>query len=144
MLVSVFEIHDAQYKNLDAREAEYNLVLADFTELDGRVGQGVVCLPSSDEDYLRRFGPEEFEKNYGRHGIKTLWGYAEDSGILPCTVYLRHCVLAARSNGEDCERNFLDTTFLIDRSTTIRQYLEQHPEVMDAVVPACVSERYNG
>jgi hypothetical protein len=28
--------------------------------------------------------------------VSTIWGWGSDSGILPCPVYLRHCVLAAQ------------------------------------------------
>lgn len=41
--------------------------------------------------------------------------------ILPCRVYLRHCVLAAKACGEVAYASFLDQTYLADRKTTIRE-----------------------
>ena len=61
-------------------------------------------------------------------------------------VYLRHCVLAAKNCGssECCYNSFLDETYLVDRVTTIRDYLKQHPEVMDTEPPNNLKERYGG
>ena len=33
--------------------------------------------------------------------------------VLPCRLYLRHCILAARNLGQEVEDNFLDYTFLV-------------------------------
>jgi len=144
IMVTVFEILESEYENLDEREAEYNLVEVDYTELTGKRGKAIACLPSSDDDYRKRFGDKKFEEKYARYGFETIWGLSPDSGALPCTVYLRHCILSARGQSQECGDNFLDSTFLIDRNTSIRAYLEAHPEVLEAVPPECVKERYNG
>ncbi|KAL0388839.1 UNVERIFIED_CONTAM: hypothetical protein Sradi_2765700 [Sesamum radiatum] len=62
---------------------------------------------------------EIFFQQYGRYGIHKIW--LDD--ILPCRVYLRHCVLAAQNLHHIAYDNFLDHTFLGDRKTTIREYL---------------------
>ena len=46
--------------------------------------------------------------------------------------------------GAACLASFLDETYLIDRTTTIRQYLEQHPEIMSTPPPPALAERYGG
>jgi hypothetical protein len=46
--------------------------------------------------------------------------------------------------GETSFDSFLDETFLIDRETTIRQYVERHPEVVLQLPPADLVSRYSG
>lgn len=78
-------------------------------------------------------------------GIKTIWGWERESGLRPCRVYLRHCYLAAQSMGDKCFDSFLDETFLVDRTTTIREYIDQHPGLIENTIPPPGFEnRYNG
>jgi len=62
-------------------------------------------------------------------GYNGIWAYDKGSDILPCREYLQHCLASVFEIGEKAHTNFLDETFLIDRATSIRQYLLQHPEV---------------
>jgi len=67
-----------------------------------------------------------------------------DSGLRPCATYLRHCVLASINMGKLCHDSFLDDTYLVDRETTIRSYLEKYPEIMNTSPPPELRERYGG
>ena len=40
--------------------------------------------------------------------------------------------------------SFLDDTYLCDRKTSVRQYLEEHPEVLTKLPPPELAERYSG
>jgi hypothetical protein len=53
-------------------------------------------------------------------------------------------VLAATKLGSACLDSFLDQTFLVDRTTPLRRYLEYHPEVMSTLPPPELAERYGG
>lgn len=57
----------------------------------------------------------------------------------PCS-----CVLAARSMGAEAERSFLDDTFLADRVTTVRAWLEANPSIFDERPPPALEGRYSG
>lgn len=81
-----------------------------------------------------------YYERYGKYGIDKIWR----DDILPCGLYLRHCVLAAKSLSDDTHENFLDHTFLGDRKTTIRMYLESNPHIMQLVPPPALATRYNG
>jgi hypothetical protein len=76
------------------------------------------------------------EKNASRstmvkYGISTIWWFAKDSGLRPCSIYLRHhCVLASKSMGPECHDSFLDDTNLVDRATTSR-LLGENPSSND-------------
>lgn len=143
------------------REEEFNIVMAPYIELstpsslaindhsDGKkntniIKKGLLCTKSTDENYIQRWGQDRFNENYGKYNIHTIWNWKYDSGLRPCAPYLRHCVLAAKRQGEECYNSFLDETFLVDRVTTIRAYLERYPKVMDTLPPPELAERYGG
>ena len=80
------------------------------------------------------------DTKYAAHGVDRIWR----PDLLPCRPYLRHCVLASQNMGPDCHANFLDHTFLGDRTTTIRQHLEADPTIMSELPPESLRERYSG
>lgn len=133
------------------REEEFDIVQVPFVEFsDGATSTeekiGTLCTRFTDQGYIGRWGQERFDEHYSKYGIHTIWGWEPDSGLLPCRVYLRHCYLAAKSMGLECFDSFLDETFLADRTTTIRQYLESLPYdlIEKTVPPPGFEERYSG
>ncbi|KAL7566995.1 hypothetical protein ACA910_019922 [Epithemia clementina (nom. ined.)] len=127
------------------REEEFDIVSVPYVEWDGtRAENAIICTMSTDETYFERWGKEHFQKQFQKYGIETIWKWPKDSGLRPCALYLRHCYLAAKSMGEDCFNSFLDETFLIDRTTTIREYLSNNPHVLETKVPTGLSERWGG
>ena len=132
------------------REEEFEIVRVPYLErgeaeaVGAGPKMGVLCRRSTDAAYAARWGRERFERKYGTHGLKTIWGWGTESGIRPCGPYLRHCVLAAGAMGTGCLDSFLDETYLADRTTPIREYLAAHPEVMETVPPGDLAVRYGG
>ena len=63
--------------------------------------------------------------------------------ILPCRVYLKHCVTAAERLAPAVLHNFLSTTYLADGVTTIGAYLARHPDLFETVVLGQF-DRYQG
>lgn len=130
------------------REEEFEIIsnvsYEEITTPDSKEGKGILCTSSSDEAYLERWGKDRFDKNYKKYSVDTIWGWGRDSGLRPCGPYLRHCVLAATKLGEECLNSFLDETFLVDRSTTVREYLDQFPNVMATLPPVELQDRYGG
>ena len=129
------------------REEEFDLQLVPVSPLEPGASPdvtGLMCCRSTDEAYVELWGQERFDRLYKKHGLHTIWGHAPDSGLRPCPVYLRHCVLAAEKCGDAARDSFLDETFLVDRSTTVRQHLAAHPEVMATRPPPELEGRYSG
>ncbi|KAL1495878.1 hypothetical protein AB1Y20_014522 [Prymnesium parvum] len=147
---TVFEVEDEGMDRFREREEEFELVHAPVHSLsEGNPSSdaqltGLLCCRSTDDAYIARWGEERFEQLYRRVGVPTIWGYAPDSGLRPCAVYLRHCVLAAQKMGDLCLDSFLDDTYLIDRTTTLREYLAANPHVMATLPPPDLQERYGG
>ena len=137
------------------REEEFDIVEVPYIEeavrssgitVQSSPTTGILCRRWTDEAYDQRWGPDRLSEKYGPHGITSIWDQwtKPDSGILPCAAYLRHCVLAAEKLGPACYDSFMDETYLADRTTTIREYLETKPEVMTTVPPGELAVRYGG
>ena len=124
------------------------------------VTKGVICRRSTDEAYVSLWGEDRFKRHYADYNVNTIWGWERDSGLRPCATYLRHCVLASWNFGDGadgdngvwsvdgtggrCYNSFLDETFLVDRKTTVREYLKQFPDVMTTEPPEGLRDRYGG
>lgn len=127
------------------REEEFDIIPIEYLESDAtKVDLGIICTRSTDETYLERWGEEHFRNKYQQYGLQTIWNWSKDSGMRPCAVYLKHCYLAAMRMGDACLNSFLDETFLIDRTTTIREYLSTNPQVLETETPPELRERYGG
>ena len=111
---------------------------------DEPVGLGMLCTCGSDETYISDWGQERFDRLYTALGLTTIWAWAPESGLRPCAAYLRHCALAADRLGLVAQASFLDATYLCDRKTTIRAYLDAHPQVLTTLPPESLRERYSG
>ena len=137
-------------ESLLEREEEFGFEIVKFSSLleansDGGE-EGIICTSSRDEIYYQRWGEERFKTRYGPHGITSIWDdwNVPGSGILPCSVYLRHVYLAAQKAGEHMLDSLLDETYLVDRTTTIRQYLNENPQVLEELPPQNLIGRYSG
>ena len=76
--------------------------------------------------------------------VPKVWDWEQTDEIFPCRVYLRHCLLATKKQGDDVFQNFIENTYLNDRKTTIKQYLTKKPKIWDAEPPEALANRYNG
>lgn len=162
IICSVFEVDNEDGKFLEGderelvpsmafreREEEFEIIPnVAFLDLNSPsysgTSSGILCTRSTDESYIQRWGEERFKTKYKKYGIDTIWGWENDSGLRPCGPYLRHCVLAATKLGKECLDSFLDDTVLVDRKTTVRDYLRQYPAVMHTLPPPDLRERYGG
>eukprot|EP00605_Chrysophyceae_sp_TOSAG23-4_P000182 GSChrysophyteH1.ASY1.ANO1.216.1 assembled CDS len=144
-VATVFEISGMGKDDWLRREEEFLFSVVTYTNLkDGKTGKGIMCTAaSSDEVYIDRWGREKYEANLAKASLKSIWAPRHEH-ILPCWVYLRHCVLAARGRSETCFNSFLDECYLADRKTTIRAYLDANPGVMETEPPANLLGRYSG
>lgn len=143
-LAASFTIKE-NYNNFLCRENTYDFAMVPFEGVCANSkGNGLMCISSSDDVYISRWGRQKFNDLYASKGVLTIWNWSENSGLEPCWVYLRHCVLSARALSPAAEQSFLDDTYLIDRKTTIREYLRKYPEVMDSLPPASLVGRYSG
>lgn len=138
-----FEILMVPYEELENYENNPD-VEATFDDSHSGKAVGILCTRSTDANYIKLWGQQRFDDKYKKYNIDTIWNWSKDSKIRPCGPYLRHCVLASKNMGKECYNSFLDETVLVDRLTTVRQYLEKYPEVMDTLPPPSLADRYGG
>lgn len=145
ILVSLFQIpaNEPGVQAFIEREHEFRFLAVPVYRSDGHIWPqlAVLCGRWNDADYkAARCSPDEFYNRYTQYGISRVWS----DSILPCRIYLRHCVLAAQGLGAQVHDSFLDHTYLADRKTTIRQYLAQYPAIMEENPPSELVARYSG
>ncbi|OMO53607.1 phosphatase 2C (PP2C)-like protein [Corchorus capsularis] len=146
LIVTVFEIQKSEIPAFMDRELEFRFLAVLPETLDGEpfANPGVLCARYSDKEFfqIRCKGSKDiYFQHYGRYNIDKIWR----DDILPCRVYLRHCVLAAKNLGDIAYNNFLDHTFLGDRTTTIRTYLATTGSgIMEEEPPESLKSRYGG
>uniref|UniRef100_K3WZH0 Gamma-glutamylcyclotransferase AIG2-like domain-containing protein n=1 Tax=Globisporangium ultimum (strain ATCC 200006 / CBS 805.95 / DAOM BR144) TaxID=431595 RepID=K3WZH0_GLOUD len=144
-LISVFDIPRDLLPSFYEREEEFRIVEVPFQECDGRPGgRALMCTRWTDDEYINARSQEMFDTKYKHYGLDTIWGWDHESGILPCRVYLRHCLLAVQKLGKEVYDDFVTTTYLGDRQTTIQQYIAVHPSIMDELPPPHLINRYSG
>ncbi|POM75979.1 Hypothetical protein PHPALM_6839 [Phytophthora palmivora] len=144
-LVSVFDIPEELLPDFYEREEEFKIINVKVQELDGSAGaEALMCTRWSDEEYIAKRGQETFDTKYKAYGLDTIWGWDAQSGILPCRVYLRHCLLAAKKLGQDVYDDFVSTTYLGDRATTIKDYIDTNQSIMLELPPPHLADRYSG
>jgi hypothetical protein len=142
-VAAAFEVvlDDPQREAFLRREPEYKIESTQFYALEGGdgsepIGEGVVCLASVDGDIDLTRKPDTME---------TVWNWPKDSGLLPLSMYLRHCLLAVEKAGGDAHESFLKDTYLVDRQTTLAEYLDEHgEEVMSSRPPLYLKDRFSG
>nr|XP_048321986.1 uncharacterized protein LOC107433283 isoform X3 [Ziziphus jujuba var. spinosa] len=148
IIVSVFEIRKSEIPAFIEREREYRFLAVMPETLDGKpltssTTPAVLCASYSDEEFFqnRCNGKEIYFQQYGEYEIHKIWR----DDILPCRVYLRHCLMAAKTLGDEAYDNFLDHSFLGDRKTTIQNYLETSGfDIMEEEPPESLKARYGG
>ncbi|CAE7551269.1 unnamed protein product [Symbiodinium sp. CCMP2456] len=147
-----YQIPKDEWEPLAKREEEFEFIEAAFEPLEDGAPSlgsnvGLMCTRSTDEKLQQASIWERYEKSLKpAYGEVKVWSWGPDSGIRPCPVYCRHCVLATQKEGvpDYVAKSFLDETFLVDGKTTLRSYLAENPHVMESEPPEEFRERYSG
>lgn len=120
-----FEVSEADFLELYEREHRYRWVEVQTIDKDGITSTARMCTHWNDLDYRlnRCITDSEYQHRVGQFYSGTIWR----DDILPFPRYLAFCLQAAERAGADVLANFMDTSFLADGITSIRQYLASHP-----------------
>ncbi|KAF7813524.1 Butirosin biosynthesis [Senna tora] len=146
IIITAFEINKSEIPAFIKREREYRFLAVVPETLEGKPfsNEAVLCSSYTDEEFFKfrcQEGKDVYFQQYGEYKIHKIWR----DDVLPCRVYLRHCVVAAKNLGDEAYNNFLDHTFLGDRKTSIRQYLETLGKgIMEEEPPESLKTRYGG
>uniref|UniRef100_A0A0E0L1H4 Uncharacterized protein n=1 Tax=Oryza punctata TaxID=4537 RepID=A0A0E0L1H4_ORYPU len=136
IVVTVFEIKEDEVPAFIEREHEFRFLAVVPEGLDGvpYANPAVVCARYSDEEYFQ----EARKYMINVMDDTTLIEYGE-------MIFYPVVVLAAKNLGEPAYINFLDHTYLGDRTTTIREYLATTGAgIMEEEPPESLKSRYGG
>ena len=148
IIVTTFEIPKTEVPAFIEREEEFEFDIVTVQDMvkDGDVSKsstGLLCTRSTDEEYIRKLGKDRFNEDCKAVGVQSIWDAPGE--IYPCRLYLRHCLLAAKNLSQEAYENFLDTTYLYDRKTKLRKYVEEKYElIMDEKPKKELGDRYDG
>eukprot|EP01084_Bolivina_argentea_P039404 72810_1 len=124
----LFEICSTELINWQWREFPYDIVQVKAVDTSmGSEANALTVVESNDEVVrmkMEALGSDTEDPYLGQiriyHG--QIWGRPD---ILPVPRYLEACLQGAEDiSGKEGRDNFLDTSYLVDRVTTIREYLE--------------------
>lgn len=142
---------DEQRVDFVKREPEYDIVSTPYYDVNcdddddnsQPLGKGIICLASRDcdlrdIDHLHEISTKLRDKGGIQH-------WPLDSGLLPANIYLRHCLLAVQKAGGAAYSSFLEDTYLVDRKTTLKEYLNEHEDMVIAShPPTYLATRFGG
>ena len=128
IMCTTFKCPKSQFPELFEREHRFRWIDVEFEESDGGVGSGIMCTEWTDEAYraTRIKDEADYHDRVGRHYQGKLWR----DDILPFPEYLQLCLDAAQSHSEALVEHFLQSSFLADGETTLKQYLQSHPNAL--------------
>jgi len=139
-MVTVFEIPKREYPAFVEREKSLRLIDVGVQSLDGKESwDAIMCAEYSDKEFRENIFKDEKEyfNEVGQYYNGKIWR----DDILPCRAYLFHCIRSAKNISAEFYDNFLDHTYLADKTTTIREYMSSRPGLFDDGVE-CSFSRY--
>ena len=149
IMVTTFDIPKSEIPAFVEREEEFDFSIVVVSDIekdkDGyfKTTTGLLCTRSTDSKYIEKHGQERFNSDCQAFGLTSIWDSPGE--IYPCRLYLRHCLLAAKNISSEMYENFLSTTYLYDRKTKLRKYVDNNYDmIMNEQPPEELSERYNG
>lgn len=134
-----FELDKTDFETYLRHEFRYDLrEIEVFSREMGKPLKAIICYEGADHLIdTSLVGVADIYALYAQYEVQSFWNRPD----LPAKTYLEHCVAAARELGEDYAANFLDTSFIHDRETTLRTYLEgRGVDVEVYVADAALSE----
>ncbi len=132
IICSQFECSEEDFLELYEREHRFRWVAVETRPLavTGDTDHPLLarmCSGYSDTDYRlnKCITPGEYQRRVGQYYSGALWR----QDILPFPRYLFFCLQAAATQGQEVVDNFLDSSFLADGVTTLREYVTATPEL---------------
>ena len=127
-----FELNKADIETYRRHEFRYNLHEIEVTPRDtDRPFKAIICYEGADQLIDTSIvGAPDIYALYAQYGATSFW----HTKHLPAEAYLKHCLAAARELGADYVSNFLNTSYIHDRETSLRTYLTEKGVDVEAYV----------
>lgn len=132
LLALAFDLNETDYGQYERHEFRYCFKTAPVRSLDDDARfDAILCYENVDHQIDPRLvGRTSLLDLYEDYDVTALWHTMHK----PAQHYIEHCLAAAYELGSDFFGNFLDQSFLHDRQTTIRSFIES--EGKDPVIYA--------
>ncbi len=129
-----FELDDADYQTYVRHEFRYDLkTITVQTRAEKQSLEAIICYENVDQNIdATRVGSASIWDLYETYDTQSFWHTTH----LPAKIYLEHCIASARDIGPDMLENFLDASYLHDRKTSMRSYLEENTVDLNTYVKA--------
>ena len=129
-----FELNEDDYQTYARHEFRYDLKSIEVISLSkGEHFEAIICYENVDHRIdCSRVGAKNILDLYERYKSTSFW----HTNHLPADIYLEHCIASARNISPEFISNFLETSFLSDRVTSIQTYLEERETDLRAYVKA--------
>ncbi|MEP3891236.1 MAG: hypothetical protein ABJN69_12315 [Hellea sp.] len=129
-----FELDETDFRTYERHEFRYALRAVEAVSQEtGELLSAIICYEGTDHDIdTSLIGVSDIYALYEQYGVISFW----HTQHLPAEIYLKHCLASARALGERYVRNFLDTSFIYDRETSVRAFLTASGVDIDAYVAA--------
>ena len=117
-----FELDDADFDTYVKHEFRYHLKAVEVNALGHNERfDAIMCYENVDQNIdVSLIGLKDIWQLYEMYSTPSFW----HTPHLPAKAYLEHCIASARDINAAVLNNFLDTSFLHDRTTSIRSFLE--------------------
>ena len=132
LLALAFELDETDFATYERHEFRYSLREVDVVTRETRdVISAIICYENTDHlIHMELVGAADIFELYEQYKVTSFW----HGQYLPAEIYLEHCLAAARNLGAAFVDNFLDATFLYDRETSLRKYLENRTDKFEGYV----------
>lgn len=116
-----FDLDEVDFKTYQRHEFRYDLQGVEaVSRATGERLDAIMCYEGADHLIdTSLVGVTDIYALYAQYGVSAFW----HTDHLPAEVYLRHCLAAAGDLGAGWVHNFLDTSYIHDRETSLRSYL---------------------
>ena len=117
-----FELDNADFNTYVKHEFRYHLKDVSVYALENNERfHAIMCYENVDQNIdVSLIGLKDIWELYGMYSTSSFW----HTSHLPAKAYLEHCIASARDINIVVLNNFLDMSFLHDRTTSIRSFLE--------------------
>jgi len=131
-----FELDKTDFETYRRHEFRYDLREIEVTSREsGKLLKAIICYEGTDHRIdTSLVGVEDIYALYAEYGVSSFWHRQE----LPAQTYLEHCLAGARELGDDYVGNFLDTSFIYDRKTSLRAFMAGKGIDVEAYVAGAV------
>ncbi len=138
-----FDIPEDEWPAMRLREIDYRCREVPFTALDGSEEGTAITFFGFRNDAEFMANKSDEDQKYIHEQRRGYEGAIYRNDIFPAQSYLEKCLRAYCAAGEDAYENFLESSYLADRTTNLADYVESKGDTLafDQTCPVLIKGR---